>query len=202
MKYRPGSGFAFVLGASLWTAAILAGFYRLMEYGATPGERVSSAAHWPAGSQLVPHSGRANLVMFLHPRCSCSGASVDELAELMARSAESIAAQVLVFKPGNVSANWERTELWDAAAIPGVQVFADEEGTRARQFGASTSGHTFLFDRDGRLLFSGGLTRARGQTGDSVGCSSILALLTSGERYQAETPVFGCALCNSPPRNG
>ena len=41
-----------------------------------------------------------------------------------------------------------------AAAIPGVKVLSDVHGVEATRFGAETSGHTLLFDRDGRLFLA------------------------------------------------
>ena len=43
---------------------------------------------------------------------------------------------------------------------------------RRQRFGAETSGQTLLYDRDGRLLFSGGTTGSRGHDGDNAGFAS------------------------------
>jgi hypothetical protein len=51
-----------------------------------------------------------------------------------------------------------------------------------------------LYSQDGRLLFRGGTTRARGHVGTNVGRSSILALLRHATPAETETPVFGCSL--------
>ena len=66
---------------------------------------------------------------------------------------------MLFLKPKQSGSEWEDTELRrSVAAIPSVMVLSDVDGAEARRFGAETSGHTLLFDRDGRLLFSGGIT--------------------------------------------
>ena len=64
---------------------------------------------------------------------------------------------------------------------------------------ASTSGQTLLFDRDGDLIFSGGITGGRGHSGDNAGRDAIVSLVESGESTLDETPVFGCSLGISSP---
>jgi hypothetical protein len=88
--------------------------------------------------------------------------------------------------------------LWrSAAAQPGVTVLADEGGQEAQQFGVVASGHALLYDEQGRLTFSGGITASRGHEGDNVGADSLLAALGSSSLESSvptRFPVFGCAL--------
>src|SRR5205823_6234038 len=82
------------------------------------------------------------------------------------------------YRPQNAPSDWERTDLYrQAAAIPGVTICRDEEGAEARYFHAATSGQTLLYDEAGRLLFSGGITAARGHEGDNDGQQTLIALL-------------------------
>ena len=48
---------------------------------------------------------------------------------------------------------------------------------KPERFGLVSSGHALLYDENGRLLFSGGLTNARGHAGNSVGRNAIVAIL-------------------------
>ena len=80
------------------------------------------------------------------------------------------------------------------AAIPGVATILDRGGREAARFGAHVSGQTFLYDAAGRLVFSGGMTIARGHAGDNDGEDALLALITAGHAPVASTPVFGCLL--------
>jgi hypothetical protein len=75
-----------------------------------------------------------------------------------------------------------------------VTVLDDVDGTEARRFGALTSGQVVVYDADGRLRFSGGITPARGHAGDNAGRSAIIALLEGASSASVETPVFGCSL--------
>jgi glyoxylase-like metal-dependent hydrolase (beta-lactamase superfamily II) len=126
---------------------------------------------------------------------------VAELAQLMARVQGKVYAYVLFLKPAQIGSEWGDTDLrQSAAAIPGVKVLTDFDGIEARRFGAETSGHTLLFDRDGRLLFSGGITESRGHTGDNLGERAIEALLNNQSPTRTATFVFGCGLANHSPK--
>ena len=70
----------------------------------------------------------------------------------------------------------------------------DNDGIEARRFGSSTSGQVMLYNTQGKLLFSGGITASRGHSGDNDGRTAIVALLTQGQALTDETPVFGCQL--------
>ena len=80
-----------------------------------------------------------------------------------------------------------------APAVAGAATVGDPRAAEAGRFGVATSGHALLFDRDGRLLFSGGITPSRGHEGDNFGASAILARL-DGRPAPAESPVFGCPI--------
>ncbi len=108
-----------------------------------------------------------------------------------------IHAYVLFLKPKESDAEWQETDLRrSAASIPGVAVLSDVDGVEAYRFGAETSGHVLLYDHDGSLLFSGGITESRGHAGDNAGESVIEALVNNQSPARASTFVFGCALNN------
>ena len=170
-------GFLCVL--AFWVMAVLAGFAALMRYATTPGAAGPAAVMWPTASVLTPDPQRANLVVLAHPRCPCTRATMDELERLLTRCQGLVAVHVLLYRPHASPENWEKTDLWQrAAALPGASVQADDDGIQAGLFGAATSGHVLLYDRDGRLLFSGGITNTRGHAGASDGADAILSLLT------------------------
>src|SRR5882724_1733252 len=116
--------------------------------------------------------------MFAHPRCPCTRATLGELELVMARCEGLLNAHVVFIRPDSTTEDWPRTGLWRrAAAIRGVTVHSDDAGLEARRFGVETSGHTLLYDRRGHLLFQGGITAARGHSGDNPGRSALVALL-------------------------
>ena len=113
----------------------------------------------------------------------------------MAHCQGRLAAYVLFVKPDGVSNDWERTDLWQSASrIPGVKVIQDSEGVEARLFHGATSGQAILYDPEGRLQFSGGITASRGHSGDNEGRSAIVSLVNAKVADRRETLVFGCPL--------
>jgi hypothetical protein len=116
----------------------------------------------------------------------------------MVRSKGLISARVLFYQPTKPPADWEKDDLSGLArALPEVTVQEDIDGIEAVRFGASTSGYTLVYDVHGELRFRGGITRARGQTGASVGRHMILSLLNQTRVTEREAPVFGCSLTTS-----
>lgn len=179
----------------LWALAAGAGMCILWGYENTPGVSARPPRLWPADSQVRREPGRPTLVILAHPRCPCTRASIGELASLMAHTGGRLTASVLFVKPEGFSGDWEKTDLWRAAAdTPGVTAVLDERGAEARRFGAATSGQTLLYDADGRLLFYGGITGSRGHSGDNAGRSAVVSLVNEGAAEREETFVFGCPL--------
>lgn len=179
----------------IWVIVIGAGMRTLMSYESAPGTVGVVRPSWPKASKISPPNERAVLVMLAHPRCPCTDASMEELAKIMAHLQGKVRAYVLFLKPKGSSAAWEDTALRRSAAkISGVTVLSDVDGVEARNFGAETSGHTLLYDRNGSLLFSGGITQSRGHSGDNSGESAIISLVNNQRASRAKTFVFGCSL--------
>jgi hypothetical protein len=183
------------IATTLWLVAAAAGLAVLWNYDNAPGERATAPQTWPADTVLVRAGGQPTLILLAHPQCSCTRASLAELAEALARSTIRPKTYVLFLKPEGFSDEWAVSDLWRiAAAIPGVTVVRDDAGTEARRFGVSTSGQTLLYDNAGTLLFAGGITGARAHQGDNDGRRSIVALLNQKAPVRAQTNVFGCSL--------
>jgi len=201
-KHLSEAKFVVAVGALGWMLAVGMGLSILYNYENAPGMMKPAPRQWPISSKIQREPGRAALVMLAHPHCSCTRASIGELALIMARAQDSMKAYVLFIKPAGFSADWVKTDLWNTAkAIPGVTVIEDSEGKEARMFHAETSGQALLYDDTGRLLFSGGITGSRGHYGDNAGRSAIVSLLSKGIADRNETFVFGCSLFGSHSKN-
>ena len=180
---------------AVWVSLIAVGLGLLWAYENRPGPTTTPPAQWPSDSRIHFATDRATLVIMAHPHCPCSRASIGELARLMAQAQGRVTAYALFLKPEGAYDDWEKTDLWQSAAsIPGVNVVDDDGGAEARRFHAMTSGQTLLYDAEGRLLFSGGITGSRGHSGDNAGRSAVVSLLDTGEAEAAETFAFGCPL--------
>jgi hypothetical protein len=144
------------LALALWLIACATGLAGMAAYANRPGASAHAPASWPTASHLVLDPARPTLVMFAHPKCPCTRASLAELAGLLARAPHASTTYVMFMKPATSDKSWDETVLWKAAsAIPGVIAIQDD-GHETERFGAETSGQVLLYGTDGRLLFSGG----------------------------------------------
>jgi hypothetical protein len=184
-----------LLVAVLWLSAIVTSMAFILRYSNSPGHTGATPILWPVDSRIALDVHHPTLIMFAHPHCPCTRASIGELDQLMADCQGQFSAQVWFVKSVGTPEDWTDTDLWHkAAAIPGVTVHRDDNGVEARRFQAETSGQTLLYDQDGQLLFHGGITISRGHAGDNPGRSALETLLKHKSLNQAQTPVFGCPL--------
>jgi len=171
------------------------GFFALWSYASKPGAGTHASTRWPTESRLAHAAGRPSLLVFVHPRCSCSRATLTELGHTLARARGQADPTVIFVRPHGAPADWDATDLKPMAArLPGVTLFDDTDGIEARRFGAVTSGAALLYGSDGALAFAGGLTSVRGHQGDSFGQERLVALLHGEKADRADSPVFGCPL--------
>lgn len=195
MKSHSTANAVVTLSVIVWLAAVIIGMSLVLNYQNTPGLSDRPPSEWPASSNVTRTAGMPTLVMMVHPHCPCSRASIGELAILMSEVHGLVDVNVVFVKPKDLPAGWEVTDLWRSAAmIPGVKVTEDHSGIEARLFSSQTSGQVMLYDPHTRLVFSGGITAARGHSGDNNGRSAIASLLTDGKSELSNTPVFGCPL--------
>lgn len=184
-----------VVSALLWISAVCVGLRSVLNYQYTPGPAASVPVQWPSNTNVRLARHGATLILFAHPHCPCTRSTIGELALIMAQCQGQVRAYVLFYRPAEFSEHWERTDLWrSAAAIPGVTVLEDEDGLEAARFHAATSGQALLYDAQGRLVFTGGITDSRGHYGDNEGRDAIVSLLTAASARHTTTPVFGCSL--------
>ena len=184
-----------LIGLLAWAAVAVLGFWGLARYETRPGCEADPPPDWPDRSRLSRDPDHPTLLMFLHPHCPCSRASLEELAVLLPASSYGLRAFVVFCKPAGAPDGWEKTALWQqAVGMKGIDVSWDDQDEERRRFGARTSGQVLLFDRRGRLAYSGGITRARGQAGANPGRSAVEAILRGQTPSSRSGPVFGCPL--------
>jgi hypothetical protein len=173
----------------------------LISYENAAGPQTLAKTTFPKQSGVALDANRLTLLLFAHPKCPCTRATVNELNRLLAHCDNNVAAHVYFLRPSSETDDWTKTDLWrNAASIPGVQVHTDTDSVIASQFGASTSGDVVLFDPKGKLLFHGGITAGRGHEGDNPGAIALIALATGVANSCKQTPVYGCLLqrqCNA-----
>ncbi|HEY9757540.1 MAG TPA: hypothetical protein V6C97_20395 [Oculatellaceae cyanobacterium] len=190
--------------AVLWVCSI-AGFGYLIRYDMEEGSTGVVAAGWPSQTPLSLEGQGNTLVVFLHPQCPCSMATVTELAKVVdhyrapLKIYADIANSYLDSKTKQLKCVGESqpgaTRLVKyVSEIPGVQLVSDPDSKIATAFGAETSGYTMLYNQHGKLLFAGGITSSRGHEGDNDSADSLIAALKGESNRAASAPVFGCRL--------
>ena len=143
----------------------MAGFATLITYQMKAGAPAMAPGSWPEGVRLTLDSKAYNLVMFAHPECPCTDASLEELKIVLAQGRGAIRPTICFFCPDGVSADWTQTSLVRAArSVPGLNVVIDQNGAIAEKFGAFTSGQVLMFDSRGHRVFAGGITGSRGHS--------------------------------------
>jgi hypothetical protein len=184
----------------VWLVLLAGGMALFMGYENRAGTAAEAPGDWPRASQIPRVTDRSTLVMLLHPHCPCTRATINELARLITKVGGRLAVRVVFVKPDGVENGWEQSDIWASAAqIPGVQVVNDEKGRESLLFGARTSGQSMLYNENGKLVFSGGITVGRGEEGDSMGAAAIVALIGGQTEPVRATSVFGCPLFSGDP---
>jgi hypothetical protein len=181
-----------------WAAVVGGGLTALMKYDATPGASANVGSQSALPVEIDSTSGKLTLVMFVHPRCPCSVASIDELSRLMSNLNGRLRAYVVMYQAVGQPQDWSRSTAWrNASGIPGVEVRSDLDAVLAGRSGAQTSGDVYLYDEDRSLLFEGGITGSRGHVGDNSGFNSVTRIVLgkrSSRTPPGHSPVFGCSI--------
>lgn len=184
-----------------WLLCLSLGWTGLLIYDRTPGEVIAASGSWPVSSLLYRAVGEPALVMFAHPLCPCTRASLVELEKIVSNAQDrKMRTYVVFFTPDAEAENWLNSDIVEAASrINGLTVVMDRGGTEAKLFGAVTSGDLKMYDVNGTLRFSGGITAERGHQGDNAGQKTVMALLRTESPSQARVaalskPVFGCPI--------
>lgn len=178
-----------------WALVVVGGWTVVTRYEVTPTPRAITPPAWPTSATLDAPTERPVLLVFIHPHCPCTRATVTELDLLATRVHTRFDLRAVFVCPPGTDPGWEESAIWRATArIPDLTRVVDRNGRLARAFGAAVSGETLLYDRDGALLFAGGITSSRGHEGMSLGRQTLEAWGRQETPDVASTPVFGCPL--------
>jgi hypothetical protein len=190
--------------AAAWGFILAIGLTLQASYDARPGETRRAAGQWPAASRLARPADRPIVLIFVHPRCPCTAATLAELREILDGTNGNPHATIVLPRPEQAPQGFcdeARDRL--QAAWPLAAVVVDPQGAEAQRFGAATSGHILVFSPEGEQRFSGGITASRGHRGENLGQQALAAALSSSAEYLpsgGSFPVFGCALLDSATR--
>lgn len=175
------------LTLTLWGCITLVTIGHFMQLSAVPG--ASAAA--PESSK----DNRNTLLIFLHPRCPCSRATMSELARAVAKFENPVNITVFFNISDSADSDWKSTSLYEQAArLPSAKLVADVGGEQTKRYGVETSGQVLVYRHDGQLTFAGGVTGSRGHEGDNNGKARLIAAINSGGSVSAKSLVYGCQL--------
>jgi hypothetical protein len=199
MRIRPWQ----VISVSVWTLCLAGGAGYLAAHASTPGDTGRTPDRWRP--DLLPRAdGRWTIVLAAHPRCPCTRATADELVAAIDGAPTPYELLVLAYRPdgpetgaGDFTATGVIRRL---AALPHARIVDDPNGRLAAALGANTSGHAAVYDPDGLLRFTGGLTPTRAHVGPNTGAAALRALLRNDPPPAAVAPVYGCPLDNTAGR--
>lgn len=194
---------AFVAAGALWIVSILAGATVLMCWGAGPGVAAAAPTHWPDDVAIARRDGVPALVVFAHPQCPCTRATLAELDKILARCNGRVQSTVVFLSLDELGEEWTKGEMWNlASALTGVAVMADADGALAKRFCVATSGQALLYGADGALQFTGGITAGRGHAGDNLGEDAVIAHVLGAAGAQDAAAVYGCGMFVCPDQTG
>ncbi|MEO5969296.1 MAG: hypothetical protein ABIQ95_05165 [Bdellovibrionia bacterium] len=186
---------------TIWILAVCIGFFFLEKYKSTPGKAGTEFKVLPPQSEIDLSDKPYTLVMFGHPKCPCSRASLVELEKLMSVYSKNFGIKIIFYHPKTATPDWFETDIVaKAKSLPDVKVTFDPDGRLANIIGARTSGMTYVFDKQRRQIFMGGITGSRGHEGENDGTRSIASIAETGKPILTTTKVFGCSLFKSDGR--
>lgn len=178
----------------LWLLCLNAGFYLIFSYEVTPGLPFHPPLKWPTESSIRFDHKKPALIIFFHPKCTCSRATLDELEIIQTKIRDATNYVAVFYQPKNKPSLWSEDENLQRAKMMGFQIVIDWDGIETKRFSATASGSVVLYDTSDNLIFHGGITGARGHDGDNDGELSVIALLQKKPGAKANTRVYGCPI--------
>jgi len=181
---------------AVWFVALAALFGQLVAYSAEPGSKGRPPVQWDDALPLERDPEHWTVLIFAHPRCPCTRATLAEFARLHGVYHDRISATLVLYHPVDQPADWTDGALRRAAErIDGLRLVMDPGGKITERFGVQTSGHVLAYAPDGGLGYCGGLTTSRGHEGVSHGVVQLRKCFDKGSSQPlARYPVFGCPI--------
>lgn len=181
-----------------WFGAAILGWSAMLQHTYQPQPTEKPASQWPKTKLAVKTDG-VRIVVFAHPFCPCTQATLNSLDESLSRLPSHTSLHIVFCTAGfdDQQVALSQTMAF-ARRIPQVDVYCDEDGEETRLFGAKVSGEVFAFDFHGRRVFHGGVTVGRGHRGESAGQKMLERLVLGQSVSVGSTRVFGCALPQQP----
>ena len=184
--------------------ALVPGVRYLLRFENTAGKQGLAPSAWHSTALASGDAHLPTLLVALHPKCSCSEATLSELEEAAQTFHSPYNSILLIDPPQGTTFDWQRISSYrEAQKALRAKVVLDPGGIVAASFGAFTSGDVLLYSAEDThssrsLLFAGGVTGARGMVGTNRGLEALETAFHHPENgLQATAPVYGCGLGNA-----
>lgn len=181
----------------VWLTLCIGCLLGLNWYKMQPGPVGKLLTFWPQNISIAHDRNLYNIVMFAHPQCGCTYASLVELDKLIQSHPKKFKSKIFFYRPTGSKPSWSDGESKTMAKkLENVSVFDDEGGQIARRFGAMTSGQVMVYSPKGHLYYAGGITESRGHVGSNAGSRSIANIVETNKPSSKAEHTFGCVLFN------
>src|SRR5277367_4862072 len=116
--HKPQTTFIPLVISFVWLLGAGIGFHALHRYAYTEGTAAKPPSRWPANSR-IPRNEGFKLIVFAHPECPCSRATLRELAIIVGHSREQLDVHVCFYAPRSMREKWRTSDVWsDAPVLP------------------------------------------------------------------------------------
>lgn len=173
-----------------WTGLMAGGFGALIKYESAPAR----SGNAPAQNAIARESSKMSLVIAIHPKCPCTRATIGELHKIHSHAPGKFEIVAFVFKPESEPDSWIETASVEDLKKISPRIVVDVNGAEAKKLGLTTSGQVLLYNPEGDLVYNGGITKARGHSGDNLGEETLLNLIQGEAAAGWSAPVFGCSM--------
>jgi hypothetical protein len=168
-----------------WITAFAYGAHVMMAYDTTAGRAADRAP-------LVASSKRKawTCIMIVHPDCPCTRSSLAALREIVARYDDTVEFRIVMVSDER---KLDSTNYKAALSIPKAALTWISSEKADELYDSHTSGQTFILNRSGKVVFTGGITPGRGTDKPSYALQLFESVL-AGKPIREFSPVYGCAL--------
>lgn len=193
----------------IWLALSICTMTSFWAYEATPGTPPAVAECAPAESSILLASEHSTLVVFIHPKCVCTNATLLELRRIWNQFDSTVQPKCIfaLRQPADRRSAWIETSIERMCRdFPEATVLYDYGGLEAKRHGITTSGTCILYASNGHRIFCGGITASRGHQGPAYGQDLLLERMktfsSNSELHCSNQPglnhdvcpAFGCPL--------
>jgi len=184
---------------AVWLVLSVSGICAFWNYTFVSAELSHTQNMLPSETDLSPDFEHSLLLVFVHPKCACTIATLEELKTLWSRLSQRrvapMPALTFVVRTPEELSGWDETPIVRMCReFAGGHVYFDANGVETRRFGITTSGTLALYGSHENLLYIGGITQSRGHRGPSAGSEQLFRALETGRACTSNVPVFGCLM--------